>query len=124
MDHLYAATEEFYALSNVSEPDLSLSDYSKQLACAMRAIQEARIVLDAKHIDLHEHAWKQRIQKALRSAKSSATRPSSKADARAVFASTFRVKIDDPDVANLFNALLQRKRLSLISIHEMCPIAL
>lgn len=118
MDQLWAAVEEYYILpAGKNEPDeltesISLDAYSRELTKVLNDIQMARIALDEAHIDIQDQ--RQTIQLALRRARSAAKKFSDNDDVRSIFASVFRTH--SPDMARLFNVLLQRKRLSRISI--------
>lgn len=118
MDQLWAAVEEYYILPvGKNGPDeltesISLDAYSRELTKVLNDIQMAHIALDEAHIDIQNQ--RQTIQLALRRARNAAKKFSDNDDVRSIFASVFRTHA--PDLARLFNVLLQRKRLSRISI--------
>ena len=118
MDQLWAAVEEYYILPvGKNGPDeltesISLDAYSRELTKVLNDIQMAHIALDEAHIDIQNQ--RQTIQLALRRARNAAKKFSDNDDVRSIFASVFRTHA--PDLARLFNVLLQRKHLSRISI--------
>jgi hypothetical protein len=119
MDQLWNAVEEYYILPiSETSPDESnevmVSDaYSRAAEKANADIQTEQIALDQAHISIQEQ--KAVIQDALRRAKRAAASHSDDPnEVRNIFASVFRTFA--PSCARLFNACLQRKRLSRISI--------
>lgn len=111
MEHIWEAVEAYYSIPCESDRDLqttvlNMSAYSAKLRVALATIQAEQARLDAEDIPLDAAA--------IRAAHQSARRHG--AQDRVLFGATFRAAV--PQYAALFDAIVARKALSLISISK------